>query len=46
MEVACISVKLFTLVSFQEMIKQKELAQISYKAELDKKSVSIPISCQ
>ena len=27
MEAACISVKLFTLVSFQEMIKQRELKQ-------------------
>ena len=31
------------MVSFQEMIKQRELAQISCKAELDKKSVSILI---
>ena len=41
---ACISIDLSTLVSLQEMTKQRELVQISCKAELDKKSVSIPIS--
>ena len=45
-KVACISLKLSTLVSLQEMTKQKDMLQISCKAELDKKSVSIPISCQ
>ena len=42
----CISVKASTMVSFQETIKQRELVQISCMPELDKKSVSIPKSCQ
>ena len=33
-----------TMVLFQEMTKQRELVQISCKAELDKKCVSTPIS--
>ena len=41
---ARISVELCTLVSLQEMTKQGELVQISCKAELEKKSVSIPNS--
>ena len=41
---ACISVELSTLLSFQEMTEQRDMLQISYKAEVDKKSVSITIS--
>ena len=33
-----------TMVLFQEMTKQKDMLQISCKAELEKKSVSILIS--
>ena len=41
---ACISVELSTLVSLQEMTEQRDMLQISCKAELDEKSVSITIS--
>lgn len=40
---ACISVKLSTLVSLQKMTEQRDMLQISSKAELDKKFVSITV---